>query len=354
MKQKNLIIVGSGWRVECYLRILSYLKDDFMVQAVVTRNPEKTRMYREMGYTCVSEISETLSVRRPDFILLCINVNAQSDKLLDLLSLELPILVETPLGIDADQLQRISRHPLSRRYIQVAEQYAMRPLQKAHLALIEKGLIGTPQTAQVSLTNNYHAFSLLKAYLCSPGKLLSVQGCRFPVRSRSGFLRYQDTVGRDIVTEDRIIGVANFEHGVVGIYDFEDNQHRSYTRFSHVSIRGDKGEISDERIKYISEAGVPAQDKLWRIQRGINENMEGNGLKGIQFQGKWVYENLFVDLPFSDDDIATAEILLAMARFCENGEAFYSIDEAIEDMTFTLLLEASIKSGQKERIKSAT
>ncbi|KAF1291313.1 Gfo/Idh/MocA family oxidoreductase [Candidatus Enterococcus leclercqii] len=353
MSQKKIVIVGSGWRVENYLRILAHLKKDFLVQAVVTRNPEKKRLYHELGVVCVSDISEALTTGSPDFILLCINMNVQAEKLLELLSLELPLLVETPLGINGSQLEMISRHPKSRQYTQIAEQYAMRPLQKAQLQLIRKGVIGVPQSAQVSLTNNYHAFSLLKAYLQNPGKLLSVQGNRFTVDSRSGFLRDQDTDGKNLVTEARTIGIATFEKGAVGIYDFEGDQHRSYTRFSHLSIRGDKGEINNEEIRYVSEPGIPSYDKLWRIQRGINENMEGSGLKGIQFQGEWLYKNPFSDLPFSDDDIATAEVMLAMAQFCETGESFYSIDEAIEDMTFTLLLEASIKSGQVEKIKNS-
>lgn len=344
MKSKVLVF-GSGWRVEGYLRIMKTLSQTYEVTAVITTNKSKKLLYTEQGFTCVATLEEALAIEKPDFILLCINMKFQAAKVLELLDVGIPILVETPLGTSWQELQAIQNHPQSHSYLQVAEQYRYRPLSQAQLTIANQGVIGQPHTAQISVTNNYHAFSLMKSYLGTPGRLRSVSAKSFVSPTRSGFSREKDTMGTEKQSEQRILALAEFENGY-GIYDFESNQHRSYTRFSSLAMRGEKGEIRDEFVRYIADGG-PAEGKLIRIERGINENMEGFGLKEIQFNGQWVYQNPWPNVGFSDDDLATATVLEKMCEFYQEGYSFYGVDDAIEDMEFTLLLEQALKNEEK-------
>lgn len=343
--KSKVLIYGSGWRVEGYLRIMKTLAHSYEVTAVITTNNTKNLLYTEQGFTCVATLEEGLAIEKPDFILLCINMKFQAAKVLELLDIGIPILVETPLGTSWQELQKIQNHPQSRRYLQVAEQYRYRPLSQAQLTIINQGIIGQPHTAQISVTNNYHAFSLMKSYLGTPGRLHSVSTERFFSPTRSGFSREKDTMGTEKQKEQRVLALVEFENGH-GIYDFESNQHRSYTRFSSLDVRGEKGEIRDEFVRYISADG-PAEGKLIRIERGINENMEGFGLKGIQFNGQWVYQNPWPNVAFSDDDLATATVLQKMCEFYQAGYSFYGVDDAVEDMEFTLLLEQALENEEK-------
>lgn len=344
MKSK-VLIYGSGWRVEGYLRIMKTLAQAYEVTAVITTNKEKKICYTEQGFTCVATLEEGLAVEKPDFILLCINMKFQAAKVLELLDVGIPLLVETPLGTSWQELQAIQNHPQSHRYLQVAEQYRYRPLAQAQLTIASQGIIGQPHTAQISVTNHYHAFSLMKSYLGTPGRLRSVSAERFISPTRSGFSREKDTRGTEKQREHRVLALVEFENGH-GLYDFESNQHRSYTRFSSLAMRGEKGEIRDEFVRYIADDG-PAEGKLIRIERGINENMEGFGLKGIQFNGQWVYQNPWPNVAFSDDDLATATVLEKMCEFYQGGHSFYGVDAAVEDMEFALLLEQALENEEK-------
>lgn len=344
MKSK-VLIYGSGWRVEGYLRIMKTLAQAYEVTAVITTNKEKKICYTEQGFTCVATLEEGLAVEKPDFILLCINMKFQAAKVLELLDVGIPLLVETPLGTSWQELQAIQNHPQSHTYLQVAEQYRYRPLAQAQLTIASQGIIGQPHTAQISVTNHYHAFSLMKSYLGTPGRLRSVSAERFISPTRSGFSREKDTRGTEKQREQRVLALVEFENGY-GIYDFESNQHRSYTRFSSLAMRGEKGEIRDEFVRYIADDG-PAEGKLIRIERGINENMEGFGLKGIQFNGQWVYQNSWPNVAFSDDDLATATVLEKMCEFYQGGHSFYGVDAAVEDMEFALLLEQALENEEK-------
>lgn len=69
--------------------------------------------------------------------------------------------------------------------------------------------------------------------------------------------------------------------GKLGIYDFTKDQHRSWIRSNHLSVRGNRGEIFDNRLAVLSDYSTPAFLDLKRINKGEEENQEGYYLEGI-------------------------------------------------------------------------
>ena len=110
-------------------------------------------------------------------------------------------------------------------------------------------------------------------------------------------------------------------------------------------VRGERGEIVDDRVTYLRDEVTPITTKLVRHEAGRNGNLEGLHLKGIQFLDDWVYSNPFAPARFSDEEIAVARCLVAMQHYVETGESFYSLAEASQDQYLALACTEAIDSG---------
>ena len=80
-------------------------------------------------------------------------------------------------------------------------------------------------------------------------------------------------------TEDKLIplqrDLAWLDFGDrLGIYDFTKDQHRSWTRSNHLSVRGERGEIFDNRVLIQQESCAELRLELQRMNRGELENAE--------------------------------------------------------------------------------
>lgn len=74
-------------------------------------------------------------------------------------------LAETPPAPDLAGLHELWRRVSDSGLVQVAEQYTRMPAHAARLALVDSGVIGTPTRVDVSSTHQYHAVSLIRAFL---------------------------------------------------------------------------------------------------------------------------------------------------------------------------------------------
>src|SRR5690606_15762686 len=105
----------------------------------------------------------------------------------------------------------------------------------------------------------------------------------------------------------------------LGIYDFTKDQHRSWVRSNHLSVRGERGEIFDSRVLIQQESTIPLQMELKRINKGELENQEGYFLQGILCGDQWLYDNPFAPARLYDDEIAIARCLQRMAEYVQGG-----------------------------------
>jgi predicted dehydrogenase len=342
----EFLLIGSGWRAEFFIRIAEKLPDTFQISAIVTSNAVLRQSYTKRGFLCVRTLEEGLRTGTPAFAVVCVSRKAASQVSRQVMAHGLPILAETPVASSYEELTELSRHILGTVKFQVAEQYYLRPDHAARLACIESGRLGRPVQALVSLTNNYHAISLIRKFLGEKGDQAVIRAQRFHVPGRPGFER--DGPPKEAVTRMYSQTLATFDFGGrQGIYNFEDDQHRSYIRSQHIQIKGDNGEINNGEVRYLRDGGTPVYSPFLRINKGENENMEGSGLKGILFEGTWIYQNPYPKVRFSDDEIAVATCLSRMKDYCGGGRPGYSFAEAAQDFYLTLLLEEAAKTGKE-------
>ena len=228
--------------------------------------------------------------------------------------------------------------------IQVAEQYWAQPLHAARQAVVDSGVLGPINQVNLAVCHGYHAMSLIRRLLGVGFDSARIRGQRFTSRAIAG----PDRSGPP--SEERLVDIetdfASLDFGDrIGLYEFCLPQYRSWVRGQRVCIRGERGEIIDERVTYMKDEVTPISGHLIRHEAGRNGNLEGLHLKAIQFQDDWVYRNPVLPARLSDEEIAVAQCLLDMQRFVEEGRSFYSLEEASQDQYLALACMKAIETG---------
>ncbi len=340
-------IVGSGWRAEFFLRVAALCPQEFAVCGVVTTNAARSQQITAtFGVPCYSGIDALLAAHAPRYMVVSVSKQAAAEVSLSLLHLGMAVLAETPVADKADDLMSfVGRMPKGAKY-QLAEQYFLRPDHMARLAFVRSGKLGDIVQARISLTNNYHAVSLMRKYLGVGFDPVTVRALRFSVRGVPGFLRTGPTEREEIRTEQQTIAVLDFGGGKTGIFDFEDNQHRSWVRTQQILIKGERGIIDNFDIRYLLDHRTPMEATLSRKTNGQVENMEGCGLKGYLADGAWYYQNPFPGSRMTDDEIAVAECMRRMAAYVDGGPSFYDAAQGAQDLYLSACIEEAVLAGE--------
>jgi hypothetical protein len=131
----------------------------------------------------------------------------------------------------------------------------------------------------------------------------------------------------------------------LGIYDFTGDQYFSLIRGQRLLVRGERGEIIDESATYLLDYKTPVRVAFTRHSAGINGNLEGNYLKGVQAGETWLYRNPLAPAALTDDEIAVGTCLLCMGEYVSEGTPFYSAAEACQDRYIDLLMQEAVATG---------
>jgi len=341
------IVGGGGFRAQYFLRIAQALPERFRVAGLVVRDESKGKAMEDLWRVSTYRTLEQLLVKeRPDFVILSVNPSAAMDYMLELADRGIPVLAETPPAPDLDGLLRL-HESLTRRgaKIQIAEQYQFHPVQEAREAIIQSGRLGHINQVTVSVSHFYHAVSLIRKMLRVRFENVTIRGMRFESDWVAGPNRAGPPTEDKLVRSERDLAWLDFG-GKLGIYDFTKDQHRSWTRSNHVCVRGERGEIFDNRISIQDPSCTQIQLDLKRINKGEYENAEGYFLKGFMAGESWVYENPFMPGRLYDDEIAIATCLSKMAVYAAGGPEFYGLPEASQDHYIGMLMEKAIKTGE--------
>ncbi|GCE22385.1 hypothetical protein [Dictyobacter kobayashii] len=131
----------------------------------------------------------------------------------------------------------------------------------------------------------------------------------------------------------------------LGIYDFCDEQYFSWIRSPRLLIRGERGEINNNEVRYLQDVQTPISFTLQRQNAGENGNLEGYYLKGILAGSEWIYQNPFKPARLTDDEIAIATCLEKMAVYIDEGVEFYGLAEASQDHYLSLIIQEALSAG---------
>jgi predicted dehydrogenase len=290
-------------------------------------------------------VESLLAHTSPGFAVLSVPRTEAPNLIVRLASQGLPVLAETPPAQDLDALNRLYAEVGHDAQVQVAEQYLYQPLHAARLAIAKAGTLGTVSQAQVSVAHGYHGVSLIRQFLnAGLDEEVRIRAFRFTSPIVRGPSRAGDPAEHQIGSSDQVIAYLEFKDRL-GVFDFTGDQYFSWIRSPRLLVRGDKGEISGNYVRALMDFRTPYELELRRMNAGVDGNLEGFHLKGIMAGDQWVYRNPVQPGRLSDDEIAIATCLLKMGEYVQGGPAFYSLAEAAHDHYLSLLIDASVRSG---------
>ena len=341
-KKIRYAIIGGGFRGEFYLRPAFEVPELFEVCGIATSIPERTaRLCALMGVKVYTNAEELLKAEKPEFLVVCTRrpPGTQTDPMNALVPLGLPILLETPAAWDMADLFHI--YELCRgKKVHVAEQLHAQPENAARIGIAQSGLLGNISQVELSFQHTYHCMNVLRRFLGLTFENAEIYGKRYRHPVVQGYMRTGISETENIVEETREFALLDF-NGKLGIYDYQDNQVRSYIRSEHIAVRGERGEISDRRVSWLETHKDFRCYTYERLYSGAQTNLEGFFFRGLIGGGQWLFRNPYGHAHFSDEDIAIAAILEKMAAYVRGGEGFSSIAEACQDRYLSLMIEKS-------------
>jgi len=343
-------IIGAGWRTEFFLRIARALPDRFRVTGVVVRNSGRREPFaRAWGVRACAD-SDELMKTSPSFVATSVSWASNPALLQELSERGTPVLSETPPAPDVQQLREVNELAKRGARIQVAEQYWAQPYHQACSALIEKGLLGRPTHAQISVAHGYHGISLIRRFLGVGFEPPRISGKRFTAPIVAGPGRQGPPAREQITDSEQDVFFLDWGDRL-GMLDFTSDQYFGWIRNRRLLIRGERGEIVNDTVHYLKDFRTPVAVDLRRDTTGANGNLEGFYLRGIQTGGEWAYSNPFAPAPLSDDEIAIATCLEKMDEYVRTGAAFYSLAEACQDHYLNLLCQQALRQGREIQVE---
>jgi predicted dehydrogenase len=340
-------LVGAGWRSEFFARVARELPNRFAMSGLLSRNPDRAEAFGEKWKVSVVRSLDELLHSQPDFMVVSVPWGVGEELVIELSRSGVPVLYETPPSPTLEGLRALHKAladaPDAR--VQVAEQYHLQPLHAARLKMIEQGVIGRPTFGRVSVAHGYHGISLMRRFLGIGFELPTITARSFTAPLIGGPDREGPPREEKLVQSRQLL--ATFDWGDrLGVLDFTGDQYFSWLRGQDLLVRGERGEIHNEEVRYLFDYRTPMTTTLRRESAGANGNLEGFFLQGITSGGQWLYRNPFAPARLSDDEIAVAACLDGMARYVAGGPSFYSLAEAMHDRYLDILMEEAEKSGK--------
>ncbi len=347
-----VIVGGGGWRSEFYLRVARALPERFRVEALLVRNPAKGRaMEAAWGVPTYRTLDDLLGATAPEFAVTCVPWEANPLFLKDLAARGLPVLSETPPAPDMARLWEVWQLVEQGARIQVAEQYIYQPHHAARLAFAASGALGRVTQAQVSACHGYHGMSLIRHFLGVGFENARITARRFVSPIVAGPGRDGPPAEERIVDSPQDMAWLDFGDRL-GVYDFSGDQYFSWVRGQRLLVRGERGEIIDQRAAYLVDHRTPIEIEFRRMVAGPNGNLEGHYLKGIVAGEQWVYRNPFAPGRLTDDEVAVASLLAGMSAHVAGGPEVYPLAEACQDHYLSLMMARAIESGEPVRTET--
>ena len=330
----SYLIVGSGYRAEYFGRAARQYPDLFRA-LFLCRSEEKVRLMREhTGIPATVSLSECLSFQ-PDFAVVAVDRGHMADVIEEWAGRGFPVVAETPVAADPEQLERIEALGRAGARIVSCEQYPRQPILAAGLREIEAGTIGTPSSLYISLLHDYHAAGLIRRALqigrdepyTVTGACQKISAARTDSRTDA----FYDGQPQD---DERTAAVVRFSSGKLAVYDFASIQYRSYIRSRHLTVRGSRGEWTDTAVLYLDENNQPQRKMLLPVIPEKYRLLDTQALRDKR--RNWTAE-LAPDTV--QDEFAVASFLLDMGDYLHGSECPYPLWEALEDARFWMRLQ---------------
>lgn len=345
-------LVGTGWRAEFFLRIARACPGRFSVTGLVGRNREKTAaLARRFAVPVFDSVRDLVERGRPLFVVSSVSWGSNPGILCDLAGFGMPVLSETPPAATVEEMTALWALTARGAKIQVAEQYFLQPHHAARLAFLASGKIGRPSQAQVSVAHGYHGISLIRKFLGVGFKNARITAKNFRSPLMEGPGREGPPVRENLVEAEQMIAQLEFEDRL-GVFDFTGRQYFADIRDPRVLVRGERGELNNDKAVYLKDFRTPIRIEFLRHSAGEHGNLAGQYLRGIQAGEEWVYQNPVAPARLFDDEIAMATCLIRMGEYARGGAEFYPLAEACQDRYLDLMMQQAAEQGGEIRTET--
>ena len=163
----SYLIVGSGYRSEYFARIAAAHPELFRALYLCRSEEKAEKMRRETGTEATVSLEQALAFR-PDFIIVAVDRAHVADVAEEWVLRGYPVVTETPVGDTPEKLERLWELSERGAKIVCCEQYDRQPVLAQGLLAVDRGKIGKPQSAYISLMHDYHGARLIRRALQIP------------------------------------------------------------------------------------------------------------------------------------------------------------------------------------------
>jgi predicted dehydrogenase len=336
----SFAVVGSGWRAEYFWRLADGL-DGLDCVGVVSRRP------RSLPVPVFSSLDECPKV---DFVVTAVPWSVTPSLVGELVERGVRVLAETPPAPDLDGLRALWHAVGASGLVQVAEQYTRMPAHAARLALVRDGVIGQPTRVDVSSTHQYHAVSLIRAFLglgLGPAEVRAVRTVA-PLADPLTRAGWADPV--EVKQATTTIATISFDGGGFGLYDFTDNQWHNQLLMRRLLVRGTTGELRDQEVIRLAEDRTIVASPIVRRQTGYDLDLDGFDTDHITFGSAVLYRNPYQGTRWNDEEIAIATLLEDTAAWVGGGPAPYPLADGVHDHRIALAIEEAADRGTAVQI----
>ena len=338
-------VVGTGWRTHFFLRIAYARPDLFEVVGVVTRDIERARIWANPFDVPFFATINDLLAQKPLYVITSVPWKVNPNVIQQLTDKGIPVLSETPPATTISEMETLYGLIKQGAKIAVAEQYHLQPHHAARIAFVQSGKLGTISQVQMSAAHGYHGISLMRRLLGIWYEDVTITAHRFTSPITKSPDRHGLPEKEEIVESEQAI--AYFDFGSkLGVFDFTSDQYFSFIRQPRILVRGERGELINDRVVYLTDYTTPVHLDFKRHNAGEQSSLEGNYLKGIQIGEDWIYNNPLAPAPLFDDEIAVGDCMLKMADYADGGAVFYSLAEACQDRYLDIKMWEALESDQ--------
>ena len=348
LRMTSIAVIGAGWRAQFFIRLAKLMPEKFEIVGVVARKEDvRTALNLEFGVQTFASISQLLSYKKPDFVIVSVSGDANPEIVEELVAAGIHVLCETPPAPTLEALQRLWNNVGSSGLVQVAEQYMYLPGHATRLVITQSGVIGEVGSVEISSTHGYHAVSIMRGFL-KPGfepTTITTRQFEAPLvdpLARAGW--NEDLTPKSAKTT---ISLIDFGPGKSGVYNFVDNQWHNQLRHRRIVVRGSRGELVDDSVIRLTDGPAITTSRIERYQLGYDLNLDGFDTEHLSFDGKVVIKNPFTGLRLMDEEIAIAQLMCQMADWLEgNSQPPYPLADACQDQLISLAIDESITTGK--------
>lgn len=317
----RVAFIGSGGRLrDIYLPIIR-ATGRYRAVGFTTRSQKSAQRFEsQTGIPSFQSAGELVLQAKPDFLIVAVPDRQNEATVSALLELGVPVLAETPLAWSVAGAKRLIAKAARRNLlIGVAEQFPFLPLERLRLRVIESGVLGEIQTVVNDFhTYSYHGVASLRQHV--PGAPRIVRN----VEQVSGTLRWES-------------GSIRYDHGAELLHNWQVS---GTPPRQSIRIEGTLGTMRDATIALKAGQTLTLERELTPAGRLAGVFVKLPGGQEIR------WENPYAALSLSDEQVAVATVLDAMADAVQTGTApAYTGTDFLADIQIVRALAFSRKRG---------